>query len=212
MFVITADQIGSRTDIDRVPDTIDWLAGDFGADLLLPPGRNAGDEVQLITDQAPIALAIALELTRTGYWSVGLGVGPVRTPLPGSIGEAAGGAFIAARRAVDRAKQAPLHFALSAHPERAAPSTTGVDDGQLEALINLLLVVRARRSPEGWAAVDLVTSGLNQRDVAGRLAITPQAVSSRLQAAHKRLEDAALPGIVVLLQGLAASAEQGGFA
>src|SRR3954470_4962743 len=174
MFVLTVDQVDSRHDADRVNDALDQLVATFGESLALPPDRSAGDELQALTDDAATALRIALELTRTGHWSVGLGVGAVRQPLPAGAREATGPAFVAARAAVDAAKKAQHRFWLTAE-------TSGLLDGEkVRALIDLVLAVRARRSPEGWEVVDLLTAGRNQAAAAEELGISPQAVSLRL--------------------------------
>ena len=59
MFVMTVDQRGSRRDVDRVAPLLDDLR-DLPA--LRPPQRTAGDEVQLVTDDAGLALSVALDL------------------------------------------------------------------------------------------------------------------------------------------------------
>src|SRR5690349_4232013 len=107
----------------------------FGASLALPVDRNAGDEVQALTADAGAALRIVLHLTRDGQWSVGLGCGDVRTPLPAATREATGDAFVAARTAVTRAKRRPTRFAIAAvvNPQPA-------DDA--EAIVDLLLTLR----------------------------------------------------------------------
>ena len=48
MYVITADQIGSRADIDRSDAMRRELQAAFGAQLALPVDQTAGDEVQAI--------------------------------------------------------------------------------------------------------------------------------------------------------------------
>lgn len=196
MFVLTVDQVGSRHDHDRVRDALDQVSATFGARLALPADRSAGDELQALTGDAASALGIVLSLTRSGHWSVGLGVGTVQEPLPATVREAAGPAFVAARGAVEAAKRAPQRFWLSA--ER--PGHLADDD--VRALVNLVLAVRARRSDEGWEVVDLVGEGLNQAAIAARLGISRQAVSLRLAAAQWRLEEAAIPGLVLLLEDL----------
>ena len=75
MFVITADQVGSRTDRDRAGEIIAGLEADFGAAFALPPDQTSGDEIQVMMTDAQAALGVILALHRTGYWSVGLGVG-----------------------------------------------------------------------------------------------------------------------------------------
>ena len=49
MFVITADQVNSRTRADVVDETQRRLEEAFGDRLALAVDRNAGDEVQTLT-------------------------------------------------------------------------------------------------------------------------------------------------------------------
>jgi hypothetical protein len=195
MFVITVDQVDSRSTPDAVASQLGTLNASLGERLLLPPERTAGDEFQLLLGDADATLGAVLELTRSGLWSVGCGVGSVREPLPTSIREAAGEAFLGARDAVDRAKKRPSRFALAA---TAAPDQAG----RLEALIDLLLVTRARRSAEGWELHDLLTAGLTQAAAAARLGITPQAASLRAQAADLKTEAAVTGALATLLAQL----------
>ena len=46
-------------------------------------------------------------LLRAGGWSIGVGAGPVQTPLPASTRAATGPAFLSARRAVEAATRPP---------------------------------------------------------------------------------------------------------
>ena len=195
MFVITVDQVDSRKTPDAVTPTLGTLTTTLGDRLLLPAERTAGDEFQLLLSDAAATLATALELTRAGRWSVGCGVGPVREPLPTSIREATGEAFIAARDAVDRAKKRPSRFAVSA---TAAPEAAA----RVEALVDLLLTTRSRRSPEGWELYDLVATGLTQSAAANRLGISPQAASLRAQAADLKVEQAVTGALATLLAQL----------
>ena len=59
-------------------------------------------------------------------------------------------------------------------PERAAAA---------QAALDLLASVVQRRTDPGWEAVDLISRGTTQTEVAERLGITKQAVSQRLRAA-----------------------------
>lgn len=196
MFVLTVDQIGSRTSPDLVAEVTTELRGRFGNDLVLGPDRTAGDEFEVVIDHAAATLQVALHLLRVRTWSVGLGIGPVDTPLPATAREAAGDAFVLARDAVDRAKRRPHRFALAAVPGGVLPG----DD--VEALVELLLAVRDRRSAEGWEVVDLMEAEGSQVAVAARLGVTPQAVSLRARVAGLREEADALPAITMLLAGL----------
>jgi len=197
MFVLTIDQVDSRGTGDRVAGLLPGLAERWGSRILLGPDRTAGDEFQLVVGAGDAALGIVLELTRTERWSVGLGVGEVAEPLPATTREAAGGAFVAARTAVDRAKRAPHRFALEADREAAREQA-----GDVEALTDLLLEVRARRSAEGWAVADRLDGDTTQVAVARELGITPQAVSLRARTAGLRLESRALPALVRALERL----------
>lgn len=195
MFVLTADQVDSRSSADRVAAMIDFLnAGPLRP--VLKADRTAGDELQILVADGSDALTVILHLTRTGQWSVGCGTGAVNTPLPGNIREATGSAFIAARKAVDRAKKRQTRFALESEPV-----TPEAADG--EALIDLLLALRARRSPEGWELYDLLYgTDLTQADAAARLGISPQAVSLRARAGELRTEQAAREPLARILDQL----------
>ncbi len=204
MFVITADQVDSRNAPDIVEDTRRDLQTEFDDALALPVDRNAGDEVQALTADADAALGILLALDRADAWSIGVGCGSVREPLPDSVRAASGPAFFAARDAVGAAKKRPSRFALragaDAHAQRAS---------DLEALIDLLLALRARRSPAGWELYDIMKQGATQRDAARRLGISQPAVSSRARAAGIHSEAAAVPALVRLMHDLDQRAAEG---
>jgi hypothetical protein len=196
VFVLTADQIGSRTSADLVPAADADLRERFGADLRLGPDRTAGDEFEVVLERAEPALLVALHLLRTRQWSVGLGIGPVALPLPATAREGAGPAFVLAREAIEQAKRRPHRFALAAETDGAVPAS-GV-----QALTELLLDLRDRRSAEGWEVVDLLATERSQTAVAARLGVTPQAVSLRARAAGIREEQEALPALAALLATL----------
>src|SRR3712207_2054435 len=147
MFVLTVDQVDSRNAADLVADALDAVSRDFGNRLTLAPERAAGDEFQTVTEDARTALELVLALTKAGSWSVGLGVGDVRQPLPASVREATGDAFVAARAAVERAKRAPHRFWL----ESEGRGLLGGEE--VRALVELVLAVRARRSEEDRKSV-----------------------------------------------------------
>jgi hypothetical protein len=195
VFVITADQVDSRSEPDIVGDTLAGLNERYRHRLALPVDRNAGDEIQALTSDPRATLDLVLELTRYGAWSVGLGCGSVRTPLPAETREASGDAFIAARNAVTRAKKTTTRFAVDALTDPLAADDT-------EAILNLLLTIREGRSPAGWELYDLVASGLTQADAGARLGITPQSASDRARAGGIRVELAATGALTRLLQSL----------
>lgn len=190
MFVIVADQVDSSHRPDLVDETLEGLEHRYGVTLLRSFERTAGDEIQGLTDDAETALAIVLELTREGSWSVGLGLGAVRDPLPASVRAATGRAFVAARSAIGAAKRAPHRVAIR------GTAATAVDPAPL---LDLLLQIRSQRSIEGWQVYDLLRSGLVQSEAAHRLGVTTPVVSQRVWAAGIRLEDAALPSLAELM-------------
>ncbi|WP_166871259.1 DNA-binding protein [Salinibacterium sp. ZJ450] len=199
MFVITADQVNSRGTSDQVAATLDELNRAGG--LTLAAERTAGDELQLVTADAGTALRVLLELSRSEQWSTGCGIGPVDLPLPRSTREASGDAFIAARTAIDRAKKRATRTAIVSVGSDVAPSAS-----DLQAVLDLLLHLRERRSAEGWELYDLVRHGRSQADAAARLGITPQAASKRAQAAHLRAEAEATVALARLMEAHDASA------
>lgn len=194
MFVLTVDQIASRSAPDRAEATIDELNDRYRDRLLLAADRTAGDEFQLATDDAALALSIALDLIRDRGWSVGVGQGSARMPLPQTTRAATGEAFYAARDAVTRAKKAPLRFALEA--------TERLRGADLEALVVLLLHLRERRTVGGWEVADLLAAGATQTEAAERLGLTESSISRRVAVAGLRAEAAATAAIIRLLAEL----------
>ena len=193
MFVVTADQVDSRNGRDLVEPALRLVSALGGDRLALPPERTAGDELQLVTDDAAATLDIVLALARARSWSVGLGIGDLRLPLPESVRAASGTAFLNAREAIDAAKKRAPKVAVVADSDRSPDAAT------LQAMLDLLLNLRERRSDEGWELFDLIESGLSQTEAAARLDITPQAVSKRSLAAGLKLDAAARAGLVKLL-------------
>ncbi|MBB5632111.1 hypothetical protein BKA04_000334 [Cryobacterium mesophilum] len=194
MFVITADQVDSRSGSDLVVGALRDLAETIPAPILAAE-RTVGDEFQLLLTDHAEALDVILRLTRSDHWSVGCGVGTVHLPLPNTIREASGPAFVAARTAVDRAKKRPTRFALDG-------GANDVPTRDAEALVDLLLILRSRRSPEGWELDDLLATGMSQADAASALGITPQAVSLRARAAELRADRLARKPLERILQRL----------
>jgi hypothetical protein len=190
-FVVTADQLSSRLRHDAVPETMSRLSARFSG---VPLTRTLGDEFEaLFTDPVSVVDAILI-LMRDGRWHVGVGVGEVDQPAPTDLREARGPAFIAARQAVEGAKDRADHLRIVA----AAPADQDGQDAQV--VMGLVLALRARRSPEGWAASDLSEEGLTQAEIATRLGISRQAVNQRLRAAQAAADLAARPVAARLLE------------
>jgi hypothetical protein len=180
MFVLTIDQRGSRRAADGVPELLERLAGRLAhlhPDAALRPfERTVGDEVQGVLAEPDAVVDVALAVHRWGRWSVGIGAGPMDRPLASSARASSGEVFVSAREAVERARSRAVPVALAVNG--AAPTAAR----EAEAVLHLLVAVVQRRTDAGWAAIDAV-AGRTQRDAAGLLGISPQAVSQRLRAA-----------------------------
>ncbi|MGK4217921.1 sigma factor-like helix-turn-helix DNA-binding protein [Kocuria marina] len=133
---------------------------------------SAGDELQALYDDAAAAVHAALTLADAGHWHVGVGIGAVDEPLASSVREATGEAFVAARDAVNLAK------------ERGRPVVAGNEWAQRAGtVLDLVCAVRTRRSEAGAQATDLADRGHTQQEIAQELGITQSSVSRRLSAA-----------------------------
>lgn len=188
-FVLTVDQRASRRTPDRVADVLTRL--ESSVPVLLAFERTAGDEFQGVLEEPDVVVDVVLGLLRDGTWSVGVGAGPVQTPLPASTRAAAGQAFLAARRAVDAAKQRPARVAV-----RGAAAADAED---AQAVLGALAVVIERRSPQAWEAIGLVEEGRTQAEAAAQLGISRQAVGQRLAAGLWELERELRPTAARLL-------------
>jgi hypothetical protein len=190
-YVLTVDQVASRTRPDLVDATLTRLRP---LPTVLPFTRTVGDEFQGLLGDPLSVLDAILVLMRDTSWHVGLGIGPVEQPLPADDPRSArGAAFLAARSAVDRAKNEAAHLAVVA----AAPAEPeGID---VEAVLRLLAEVRRRRTDAGWEVADLAVQGLTQAETADRLGITRQAVQQRLRTAGWAAEESARPTVARLL-------------
>ncbi len=213
MFVVTADQRGSRRHGDLVPAALEAL-GRIRPGPLRRFERTAGDEIQAVCDDPVVVVDIVLVLMRTSGWRIGVGVGPVETPLPRSGRAGRGPAFVAARTAVGAAHANIAQLAVVPAPQGGSPVAVGGDpaaasargalgargavgdtgaggrpqgDSALlhahlaQAALWLLCRVLRTRSASGWEVVDLLGSGLTQREVAARLHISASAVSQRVR-------------------------------
>ena len=177
-YVLTVDQKRSRRGGDRVADVLPRL--NAAVATVLPFERTAGDEFQGVLEDPEEVVDVVLDLVRVGGWSIGIGAGPVQTPLPESTRAGAGPAFLSARRAVEAAKQRPSRLAVR--------GVTPGDAGDAQAVLSALAVVVDRRSDQAWEAIGLVTDGRTQAEAATELGISRQAVGQRLAAGLWDLE------------------------
>jgi hypothetical protein len=202
MFVVTLDQKGSRRDGDRIPELLEQLKP---VRALVPFTRTVGDEAQGVLDLPESVVDIVLLALRSGGWHVGVGVGDVETPLPREAREGRGGAFVAARAAVERAKKsgdrAPIAVESQQEPRREEGAASAQAAAHAEAV--LMLVGRAvmNRSDAEWRIVDLLQPGVRgtQTAAARELGVSPQAVSKAVARAVWVEEQAARPAAAALL-------------
>jgi hypothetical protein len=174
VLVLTVDQDDSRRGADRVPAALQMLDD---VPTLLAFDRTVGDELQGVLDD-PAALPPALErLLRDGGWNVGLGVGPIETPLTEHSRAGRGPAYVAAREAVTAAKSSPWRI------RAVAATDDAVAVRALESAVWLWAALLARRTPRGWEVADLVDQGLTYEEAGARIGISQSAVSQRAAAA-----------------------------
>ena len=195
MFVITADQVHSRSTDDHVDAALATI--NALPDLSLAAERTVGDELQALTASASTAVDLILLLARSGAWSVGLGVGDADPRAGRSVRETSGSAFVFAREAVELAKKRQTRFALC--------SRDAIDADDAQAFFDMLLLLRARRTETAWRLHDLLRSGLNQVEAANRLGVTPQSASKTALSAGLRVDLAAETALVRLVARLDAT-------
>jgi hypothetical protein len=188
-YVLTVDQQGSHRGPGRVAGVLRRLADDVPTVLAFE--RTAGDEFQGVLGDPAVVVDVVLRLVREGGWSIGVGAGPVQTPLPDHTRAGAGPAYLCARRAVDAAGQRGVRLAVRG----AVPP----DAGDAQAVLSALAVVVQRRSTQAWEAIELVGAGRTQADAAAALGVSRQAVGQRLAAGLWELERELRPTAVRLL-------------
>lgn len=181
-FAVTADQRGSRTATDRVPAALAALAD---VPVTLAFERTAGDEIQALLAQPQAVVEVVRVLTRLGDWRIGIGVGPVESPLPASTRQARGGCYLAAREAVESARTAPTRLVVRLYPDVGGSAYREQRTRDAQSVLWLVRSVWQRRSDEGWELMDLLDDGLTSAQAAARLGISPSAVSQRLARAQR---------------------------
>lgn len=212
MYVLTIDQRGSQHSRDLVPEFL-ALLGDVPSVMAFE--RSVGDEVQGVFDDPDAVVEVALRALRADHWYVGIGLGGVDLPLPTSPREASGTAFVAARRAVDRAKKTGERVPLSVQSGPGRPTTPKASSAGVttsghdpvaaaEAVLVLTGNLVRNRSAAEWRVLDQLTPGVRgqQTAVAKALEISPQAVSSAIFRAGWQEEQGGRAAAALLL-GLA---------
>ncbi|WP_233568710.1 transcriptional regulator [Kocuria soli] len=193
-YVLTVDRHHSQ----RQPGALDMPAHRSRLESshptpLLSWQISAGDELQaLYADPGPVVEA-ALHLAESGEWHVGLGVGTVDTPLPGSVNEATGSAFVHAREAVEAAKTSASDTAIRGVEE-------DLRSQQADALLALLASTRRRRTATAQQAAELADRGMTQQRIADELGIKQSSVSRRLATALWHEERSVREVLVELLR------------
>lgn len=194
MFVLTIDQARSRSTGDRVPQLLDLLRP---VETVLPWERSVGDEAQGVPVAAGDVVDAVMLCLRAGGWYVGIGIGDVERPFPSSPREGRGSAFVAARKAVDRAKKTGDRAPVAVE----GPAGRGDRAAEAEGVLALLGRHVLGRSEAEWRILDLLQPGRRgtQTAVARTLGITPQAVSKAAARAAWHEEQAVRPAAARLL-------------
>jgi hypothetical protein len=210
MYVLTIDQRGSSSDVDRVPELISALRGLTPA----PFERSVGDELQGVVEHAAEVVDIALHALRSGNWYVGIGIGTVQLAPGDSPREGSGSGFVAARKAVELAKSAAGQVPLSVVsgtmgrgrdiPPQAREGA--VSSANAQAVLRLIGRVVQQRTQAQWRVVDRLRASRggearhgSQKHVAHELGITEQSVSRAVLRSGWQEEWAARPAAAMLL-------------
>lgn len=193
-FALTVDRRGSRSQAG----SLDMAAhrDQLQTQLPAPVLRwqvSAGDELQALYADAGPTLSAALHLADTGLWHVGLGIGAVDTPVPATVNEATGSAFVNARTAVEASKSVAADTAVRGPQEDAMSH-------HANALLALLVALRRRRTDTAREAAALADDGWTQQRIAEELEITQSSVSRRLATALWQEERAAREVLVDILR------------
>jgi hypothetical protein len=174
--VLLLDQKGSRRSSDLVHAWLEDLNTDSSLHFLLPVERTAGDEMQALTDRPETLTQVALRALQSSRWWLGVGIGDVATPLPGTVREGRGEAFMLARQALIAAKK-----------KRAVGLRVLAQYGDatdFEAALRLMRVLYDRRSPRGQLIAELHLAGLSTVEIGRKLGVTQQAAAKQVYGSH----------------------------
>jgi hypothetical protein len=209
MYVLTIDQRGSTSDMDRVPELIEELQSLAAARF----ERSVGEELQGVLEHATEVVDVALHALRSGNWYVGIGIGTVQLAPGGSPREGSGSGFVAARKAVELAKsaagQVPVSV-VSGTMGRGKENPPLAQEGAMasanaQAVLRLIGRVVQQRTPAQWRVVDRLRAFEgggrhgSQKHVAQELGITEQSVSRAVLRSGWQEEWAARPAAAMLL-------------
>ncbi len=175
---------------------LDQTRADASLRFVLPFERTAGDEVEGLIREAETVAAVALRALEAAEWWVGVGIGSVQRPLPASVRESRGSAFLLARRALTAAKRGRVG-GLRVLAE-------GMDASSFEAALLLMKALFDSRKalPAAEAVARLRSTGLSQALIAETVGTTKQNVSQQLRAARWMEEQAGRRLVVNLAESL----------
>ncbi|MFZ0994857.1 MAG: hypothetical protein WAO09_02590 [Candidatus Dormiibacterota bacterium] len=132
--------------------------------------------MQALTDEPQTLTQVALRALRSSWWWVGIGIGDVATPLPGTVREGRGEAFMLARGALTMAKK-----------KRAVGIRVLAQYGDatdLEAALRLMRVLYERRSPRAQLIAELHLAGLSTVEIGRKLGVSQQAAAKQVFGSH----------------------------
>lgn len=132
--------------------------------------------MQVLTAEPETLTNVALRALQSSRWWLGVGIGEVATPLPKSIREGRGEAFMLARRALEMAKR-----------RRAVGLRVLAQYGDatdFEAALRLLRVLYERRSPRAQLIADLHVAGLSTVEIGRKLGVSQQAAAKQVYGSH----------------------------
>ena len=171
---ILLDQRQSQSGQDLVEPWLREMA-DPSLTFLLGFERTAGDEMEALIGDAATLTEVALRTLRTATWWIGIGIGAAAEPLPASVRQSRGPAFVLARQAIGEAKAGRARVRVLAEDR---------DPGDLEAALLLMGVLYSRRHVPDSPVNRLRAQGATIVEIAAQLGISKQAVSQQLRVAR----------------------------